>query len=159
MKKITFIMLSLTAAMVSCKKEIVIDEKIEKAETSSSAESSDAVHNTCYEFVSAKDTVSMNIVEQDQAVNGSLSYKYFEKDKNSGIVEGVVKGDTLILNYTFMSEGTNSKRQVVFLRKGEQLIEGYGDTFEKEGSVFYKDIKKLNFSDKFPLNKVACKEQ
>jgi hypothetical protein len=159
MKKSLFFALALTAAVVSCKKEEVVNEKTEKAQTNSSAESDDAVHHTCYEYAGARDTVRMNIVEQDKAVNGSLAYEYFEKDKNSGIVEGVVKGDTLVLNYTFMSEGTNSKRQVVFLKKGDALVEGYGDTFEKDGAVLYKDLKKLKFDEKFPLKKTDCKEK
>ena len=55
------------------------------------------------------------------------SYNLYEKDSNKGIIEGEVRGDTLMLNYIFNAEGRESTRQVVMLKKANQLIEATGE--------------------------------
>jgi hypothetical protein len=48
-----------------------------------------------------------------------------------------------------MSEGISSVRQVVFLKKGNTYIEGYGDVVEEaSGKVVFKDRKQLQFDGK-----------
>jgi hypothetical protein len=44
-------------------------------------------------------------IDKDLSVVGNLCYRFFEKDKNDGTVIGKLQGDTLIADYTFMSEG------------------------------------------------------
>jgi hypothetical protein len=111
----------------------------------------------CYEYVQGKDTIQAKLLVQNNTVSGDLFYKLFEKDKNSGKVVGTISGDTLLADYTFMSEGTESTRQVVFLRKNKTLIEGYGESIEKEGKTVFKETKKLNFTSGISLNEIPCK--
>jgi hypothetical protein len=68
----------------------------------------------CYLLEKAKDTVSLKIKINKNHVTGDLLYHYFEKDRNTGTIEGEMKGDTLFAKYTFMSEGKESKREVFF---------------------------------------------
>ena len=79
----------------------------------------------CYLLVNTKDTVSLKIITDKNKVSGDLLYHYFEKDRNTGTIKGEMIGDTLFGTYTFMSEGKESKREVVFLKKGDELREGY----------------------------------
>jgi hypothetical protein len=111
----------------------------------------------CYEYVQGKDTIQAKFLVQNMTVSGDLNYKLFEKDKNSGKITGTISGDTLLADYTFMSEGKESVRQVAFLRKNKTLMEGYGESEEKEGKTVFKETKKLNFASSIILNEIPCK--
>ncbi|MES2457833.1 MAG: hypothetical protein V4594_19905 [Bacteroidota bacterium] len=112
---------------------------------------------SCYAYTKNRDTVTMTLDVAGEEYTGKLNYKFFEKDKNSGTFAGEMKGDTLIAEYTFDSEGMRSVREVVFLRKDGQLHEGFGETTEKGTKVMYKDRSKLQFGDAIVLSKVPCK--
>ncbi|MFN0255525.1 hypothetical protein [Pedobacter ureilyticus] len=112
---------------------------------------------TCYSYIKGKDTAHLSLITTGVASTGELNYKWFEKDKNMGTIEGEMHGDTLFANYTFNSEGKQSVRQVAFLKKGNQLVEGFGDVEEKDGKVRFKDLSKLKFDDAMVFEKVACK--
>lgn len=79
----------------------------------------------CYLYASETDTISLNIEKLDKNISGSLIYMLKEKDINRGEISGEMKGDTLFADYEFMSEGKTSVRQVMFLQKENQLVEGY----------------------------------
>lgn len=111
----------------------------------------------CYTYVNGKDTADLTLITTGIVSTGELNYKWFEKDKNMGSIEGEMHGDTLIVNYTFNAEGQQSVRQVVFLKKGDQLLEGFGDVEERNGKTQFKDLKKLDFSKPIAFQKVACK--
>ncbi len=110
----------------------------------------------CYQYVHGKDTIDAHFIIEKEKVIGDLAYHFYEKDKNTGTVEGAFKGDTLIANYTFISEGASFFRQVVFLRNNDNtLSEGYGESEEKEGKMVFKNIKKLNFSG-ITMKEIRC---
>lgn len=113
-------------------------------------------NKVCYQYAQGKDTIVATLTLQSGNLRGNLAYRFFEKDKSNGTLVGTVLGDTLIADYTFMSEGATSVRQVAFLRKDNSLIEGYGDIEEKNGKMIFKDIKKLNFSGTV-LHEIPCK--
>ena len=138
---------------ISCKKEkeastVVVKEVVTEATSE------------CYSSIKSKDTVSMDLkIAKDSTFVGNLCYRFFEKDKNDGTVIGKLQGDTLIADYTFMSEGVSSLRQVVFVKKGNTYVEGFGDIVaDSIGKVTYKDLKKLKFGDSVVLTKVDCEE-
>jgi hypothetical protein len=110
----------------------------------------------CYAFVKNRDTVSMKIHAKGEEYSGDLSYNLFEKDRNKGTFGGEMKGDTLITEYTFDSEGMRSVREAVFLKKDGKLYEGFGEVLEKEGKTVFKDRSKLNFGGAIVLEKTAC---
>ena len=156
MKKVIFLGVVFMSSLVSCKKametensssvpEKIIVEEIESKE--------------CYQAILKKDTISLTLnIKNGQLSSGNLSYNFFEKDKNVGTIVGDFKGDTLTANYTFMSEGVSSVRQVAFLKKGNIYVEGYGDVvIDNKGKVTFKDTKQLKFDGKTVLSKVDCK--
>ncbi len=138
------------ATLISCKndpkEEVVVPTVQEEM-----AVEEEAVKE-CYAVVLKQDSISLNISVKDSSLeSGELNYNFFEKDKNQGTLVGNFKGDTLFADYTFMSEGKSSVREVVFLKKGNIFIEGYGDVEEKDGKTVFKDKKKLFFDSKIVL--------
>jgi hypothetical protein len=105
-----------------------------------------AKNTTCYYSVQGKDSAYLKLVSMGTSVAGILNYIPYEKDKNTGSISGELHGDTIIADYKFMSEGMESTRQVVLLKRGHTLVEGYGDVEDKNGKMIYKDISKLSFS-------------
>ncbi len=114
-----------------------------------------APEHSCYVYTSAKDTVNLHLQTSGNIVTGDLAYNYFAKDKNTGTIQGNMKGDTLVAEYKFMSEGTESIREVVLLKKGNDFVEGYGDAEEKNGRMIFKDTSGLNFNSNLILKKCS----
>lgn len=156
MKKIIVSGLVLMSVLVSCKKE---KEAEIKPDASEEIVVDEPVSDECYRGTIKKDTILMNLtIKGNEVTKGKLSYKFYEKDKNEGTIVGELKGDTLIVDYTFMSEGISSVRQVAFLKKGNTYVEGYGDVVDdNKGKVTFKDTKQLKFDEKTVLSKVDCK--
>lgn len=109
----------------------------------------------CYTYDSNGNTIKMEIIEIDDVILGNLNIAYAEKDANQGKFAGTLEGDKLIGTYTFLSEGTKSTREIAFLVKNNQLIEGYGELIEN-GTKF-KDVSTINYTSKMPLTQVDCK--
>ena len=114
--------------------------------------------SSCYSLITGKDTVFLKTEIFPNVVTGILSYKFYEKDSNKGGIDGKLSGDTLIADYKFMSEGTQSTRQVIFLLKDSIATEGYGNMEEKNGKMVFKDLNQVSFGKGLVLKKVPCGE-
>ena len=77
----------------------------------------------CYLYAVNQDTIRLRITIADKAVNGSLIYNFYEKDRNIGTIRGTHSGDTIRAEYEFRSEGMTSTREVIFLKKKKSLID------------------------------------
>jgi thioredoxin-related protein len=111
---------------------------------------------SCYAAITGKDTILLKVEIFEHVVTGHLVYKLYEKDSNTGNFEGQLKGDTLIADYTFRSEGSTSTRQLVFLLQDSVAIEGYGAIKEKNGRMIFKNTSAADFSKGTRLKKVDC---
>lgn len=111
----------------------------------------------CYAYINNKDTVLLHVYVKDKVATGELTYNFYEKDKNTGTIQGELKGDTLIADYSFVSEGVSSVREVVFLKKGNELVEGYGDADQVDNKLVFKNRSTLNFSG-ITLNPTDCEK-
>jgi len=114
---------------------------------------------SCYAGQSGRDSFSLKTEIFPNVVTGTLSYNFYEKDKNQGAIEGRLSGDTLIADYTFISEGKNSVREVAFLLGDSTAMEGYGAMEEKDGKLVFKSRDSIRFTEATPLRKVPCAEQ
>jgi hypothetical protein len=65
-------------------------------------------------------------------------------------------GDTLFATYTFFAEGTQSVRDVAFLKKGADLEEGYGAVVEEDGKMVFRNRAALDFSHSVLLKNRDC---
>jgi len=141
------------AVMISCKKAETTDAVFTPENEASVAE---ITGKGCYEFIKGKDTVTLSLVQNSNNVNGELDYHWAEKDRNRGTISGIFIGDTLFADYTFMSEGLTSVREIAFVKKGNSLVEGFGDVVEKDRKQVFTNPKKLNFDGGILLIKTDC---
>ena len=111
----------------------------------------------CYQYISQKDSAFLSLETKNNQVTGTLSYNLFEKDKNNGAITGIVKGDTIIADYTFQSEGMTSIREVVWLKKNDQLLEATGDIEEINGKAKFKNLSTLSFGKSMIFKKTDCR--
>lgn len=112
----------------------------------------------CYAYLTDKDTVRLQLAMDGKSVSGDLSYRLFEKDSNTGTINGSMHGDTLIADYTFASEGTESVREVRFLKHDDLLVEGTGDMEEVNGKMTYKNPSSIRYMGGLVLKKVDCEK-
>ena len=114
------------------------------------------INTECFQYLGEKDTVSLTTHMNGTSVTGTLDYQIFEKDKNTGKIEGEIRDGLMILEYTFMSEGSSSKRQVVFKNSGEGWKEGYGEMKEVDGILVHVAIDSLDYENSHSLVPVPC---
>ena len=160
MKKVlTLIAVLSLSVFASCKKETTTIEPVQITPSPpKEAELVEPAGDQCYAWRLNGSIIEMSFnVNSHQEVNGKLSYNLVGKDKNEGTLIGNMKGDTLIADYTFNSEGVSSVREVAFLQKDGTFIEGYGDIVTANDKVSFKDKSKLKFDPKNTLVKVDCK--
>lgn len=115
----------------------------------SKEEESEATEDTqnCYKYISGSDTITMKVITKDDRISGELNYNFYEKDKNTGTFRGEMQGNRLSVIYTFMSEGVESTREVIFLKKGDTYTEGY--FLDGNHSI-------VDFPGKVVLREVTC---
>jgi uncharacterized protein YxeA len=155
MKKLALLMLVLVT-IIACKNNTKTENQLVTKEENTEKETSNkpTLETGCYGYNSDGNQIKMEITEVNENVKGDLNIAYAEKDTNQGKFLGTLKGDKLIGTYTFNSEGTESAREMAFLVKDNQLIEGYGDLNE-DGTKF-KDVNSIKYTSTMPLNKVDC---
>lgn len=111
----------------------------------------------CYSYRNNKDTATLKINISGEELTGELNYNLHNKDTNTGKIAGELKGDTIIAEYMFDSEGLRSVREVVFVRKADgKIYQGFGDVIEKNGKTVFKDRSTLKFSPTIVFTKTAC---
>ena len=86
-----------------------------------------------------------------------MDYLFSEKDQSRGSFVGMMKGDTLIADYTFNAEGTSSVREIVFLFFRDKAVEGYGPVVEENGKVKFQDVHALIFGEGLNLQQKECR--
>ncbi|PBJ12335.1 hypothetical protein [Flavobacterium sp. ACN6] len=159
MRRVLTLTTLILTVLVSCKKETTTTEPVQITPSPpKEAEIVEPAGDQCYSWKAGGSIIEMSFnVNSHQEVNGKLSYNLVGKDKNEGTLIGNMKGDTLIADYTFNSEGVSSIREVAFLQKDGTFIEGYGDVVTANDKVSFKDKTKLKFDAKNTLTKVDCK--
>ena len=110
----------------------------------------------CFQYILQHDTVNLKLIIKDSAVYGNLFYNMYEKDDNRGRFKGLRKGDIIKADYTYISEGTTSIREVIFRLKDNVLTEGFGEMEEKGKKLVFKDTSKVQYTKKY--TSVDCKD-
>lgn len=146
-----FFAILLLAACNGPKKDSPIDVAF-----SPEAEHLEKINTECFQYADANDTVRLTTHIDGTNISGSLDYSLYEKDKNSGTIDGEIRGNMIIAEYTFQSEGVTSKRQVVFKNMDEGWKEGFGEIKNVDGIPVYTNIDSLDYSHQMILNPVPC---
>jgi hypothetical protein len=110
----------------------------------------------CYQYAGPSDTITLKVAHAGKNLVGTLVYNLKEKDSNKGTIIGFMRDDILLADYTFMSEGVQSVRQVAFKQIGNSFVEGYGESMEENGKMTFKNVDSLNFSSSMKLQEIAC---
>lgn len=108
----------------------------------------------CYLYDENNNLISFKITSISDGVEGTLKYALDGKDSNEGSFKGTLEDDKLIGSYTFISEGTESTREVAFLVKDNMLVEGYGP-LDGNGTAF-RSRDSISYSSTMPLKKTDC---
>jgi hypothetical protein len=111
---------------------------------------------SCYRYINNKDTVMLTAASANGFLTGTLVYNFHEKDKNIGTIQGAIKDGILIADYSFLSEGTRTVRQVAFKKEGDTFIEGYGETIEHDGKIIFRHADSLDFKGPVILKAFDC---
>jgi hypothetical protein len=154
MKSRFFTPLLISFFAISC-----TDNKSNKTENSTDQKENTTSPGNCYEYANIYDTISLKLIHVGESITGTLVYKLKEKDKNIGTIQGAMKGDLLVADYTFMSEGVSSVRQVVFKKQENFFLEGYGDINTNNNRVSFNNPDSLRFNETFKLIKIDCAAQ
>lgn len=145
--------LLISCVFIACKKEEKQKENVDESKHTTQP----TVLNECYQLVNGKDTITASLIIDGQKVSGNLVYNFYEKDRNTGSILGTIKGDTLLADYKFQSEGQESVRQVTFLRKNKTLIEGYGESKQEGNKTVFLNAKAIPFTSNTVLKEEYCK--
>lgn len=111
---------------------------------------------SCYQYASKVDTVILRLLDIKGNITGVLIYKLDGKDGNKGTIQGHMQDSLLVANYSFISEGQASERQVAFKLINGNFVEGYGESVPDKDKVRFKDPKALNFDGIIKLSPVKC---
>jgi hypothetical protein len=111
----------------------------------------------CYWQVQGRDTIKLSVQSANGKVDGKLDFLFYEKDKSRGTIAGEMKGDTLFANYRFTSEGTESYRDVAFLKRDDSFVMGYGEILNTGNREVFRNRKDIKFGEMVVLRKVPCK--
>jgi hypothetical protein len=156
MKQILFALVAFTF-FSSCNNEISsTPEKKDSTIDENNSNSNSSSETSCFAQMNTNDTLLLNLTKNGDSITGSLYINRSGKDANRGTISGTLKGDTLFADYLFMSEGIESVREVAFLKKGDAMIEGYGDVEQKGNKIVFKKNGTLKFNERMLLSKVSC---
>lgn len=125
---------------------------------SASEELNTGEDESCYRYIQNNDTIILTTRHSKGRISGTLLYNLYQKDKNTGTLQGKMNGNILLAEYTFHSEGTESIRPIAFKKEGDTFIEGYGETAIKNGRETFIHPDSLAFTRSIILKRYDCKE-
>ena len=108
-------------------------------------------------MINQKDTAHMQFSVKDSGVNGTLSYRLYEKDENTGRITGVIRDGLIVADYVFQSEGMTSIREMVFKIMPGKLVQGYGEMEERNNKQVFKNKEALRFDSSIVFLKTQCR--
>ena len=142
----------LFAFLISCNTR---ENDNEKQDLNPSGDNASSPVN-CYRYATQADTITLKVIHVGKSITGTLVYSLKEKDKNMGTIQGAMRDNILVADYTFMSEGIQSIRQVAFKLEGTSFSEGYGDSYDENAKRKFKNVDSLTFSSSIKLSEIAC---
>lgn len=91
----------------------------------------------CFRFDHGDQHRWMSLTRIADSARGDLHYTWEGKDGSHGPFTGYFRGDSLWIIYEATIEGHVIKREMCFLRNGDQLLEGQGTQESNEAGDYY----------------------
>ena len=110
----------------------------------------------CYLFVQDMDTIKLALESVEGKIKGRLTFRFFEKDDSEGVINGEMRGDTLLATYAFTSEGLMSYREVAFLRREDSFVMGSGEILNRGNRDVFKSPELIEYDSGVVLMRVSC---
>ncbi len=104
----------------------------------------------CYVAKIKEDVFTLNIATQKKTnVEAFIAYKNAYKDSSHGTFAGSFDGTILMGIYTFESEGTTSRSEVIFKRSADGFKEGFGPSDMKGDLSSFTRPLTITWNDSF----------
>jgi len=104
----------------------------------------------CYVSRFGKDVYTFNILSsQAGLISGRLSYKSHLKSDSSGAFLGIFRDNILLGDYSFVSEGSSSIKQVIFKKAGENIVQGFGPSILADDKELFVNTNDIIFDSNF----------
>lgn len=148
LKNLSFLLLF--GLLCSCQNQKDQEQQQLREQESAEKDSIETAQNLahCYLFENGKDTIKMSYNLHQSEVKGWLVYNFFEKDGSFGEIDGEFFGDTLKLDYEFLSEGKLSEQKVYFLLNKGKLYRGSGEMkMDADSTMVYSNPAQISFED------------
>jgi hypothetical protein len=110
---------------------------------------------SCY-YATMGDSNSLLQIKDSSAdqLTGELIFQNYEKNNSHGVFTGIFSKDQLIIDFTFQSEGVESKRQITLTKSSDELT-GEGYTYRPVSDckkvVYSQGLGVIPFDMKLPL--------
>ncbi|KQR94958.1 hypothetical protein ASG01_03585 [Chryseobacterium sp. Leaf180] len=164
MKKsiITLVLMCLSLAAISCKKET--KETTKTTDTVAMTKTIEAAAalsgDYCFEKVENKDStmVKFRVLSNDD-IRGEMLWRPYEKDGATGTLTGkMISKNEIQFDYNYMIEGNRQSEITIMKVDGDRLYIKEGELTEdpnKKGNMILKDAAKAKY--KKVLNETDCK--
>lgn len=134
------------------------NKKPKDVDVQAAAEKSTSVQ--CYTSLYEKDTIDLKInTLENGKVTGDMVMKVFNKAEKVGKIAGEFRGDTLFVDYSFIS-GTDKatyKNPMALLKQGNELILGNGKIETYLGASYFAKGQPIDFDNvKYKFTTVDC---
>jgi hypothetical protein len=120
-----------------------------------------AQSKNCYVAVDNKDSAFLNLNTYAKGkVKGNLTFKYHDKAKNAGSVDGSYSGDSLYVDYVFMigDQKRTYKNPLAFLKRDGNLVLGVGEIITYLGKSYLDKKTPIDYSKgRFVFKPGTCK--
>jgi hypothetical protein len=156
MAKLKIILLAVVVAVGSCRENSKTSAAVKDSLVDVKGVSPDSIAAGCYSQIKGKDTALLQVQRTRGMVTGTLSYDYFEKDRNDGSFQGELVDDILRGWYLFKSEGIMSVREVAWQVKGDQLWPATGEMAEKADTMRFAQPGDIRFDSSRAFRKIEC---
>lgn len=111
----------------------------------------------CYQYKKDGETMSCQLsVNEKGDFTGYYAWYIEEKDGTQGVLKGKnsFKSDTLLMTHKYIQEGELATEPLVFVKKGDNLIQLESTEVDKNGKMVFSNKKKLKLGN--ILTKVDC---
>jgi len=114
----------------------------------------------CYKALYEQDTLDLKVnTLKNGKVTGELVMKVLNKAKKVGKIAGEFRGDTLFVDYSFISglDKAIYKNPMALLKRGNELILGNGKIETYLGTSYFAKGKPIDFDNvKYKFTPVDC---